>query len=200
MRLPPGTAPHHDVAQPQDGDSINSMSQDISDDVAPEEPQPESSKRVSELVAEELLRAIREKRLADDRRRLPSERNLAELLKVSRTSVRHALQHLQALGIVELGNKSRAQVVDFESNAFRESLSHAVGTLLANQQFADFQEARAVFEAGTARYAANHASPEQIGQLTEALMENQNAIGNHDRFVETDMQFHRVLAAMSGGK
>lgn len=152
------------------------------------------AKRVSNVVASELLKAITNKSIVDDQNRLPSERELADRFQVSRTSIREALLHLQAVGVIEIPNRARARLVDYDSSAFYEQLTTAARVLMSKQQLYEFQEARALFEGGLVRYAARHATPKQIGRLTAALMENESAQEDPPRFIETDMAFHRVLA------
>ena len=54
---------------------------------------------VSDRVAQELLKLIGSGRLAPGER-LPGERQLAEMMNVSRVSIRSALQQLKAQGLV----------------------------------------------------------------------------------------------------
>jgi DNA-binding FadR family transcriptional regulator len=62
----------------------------------------------------------------------------------------------------------------------------------------DMQGARAFFEAGLTRHAAQYATPEQIKTLKLALDLNEKAIDDRDRFVDTDVDLHRVLADIPG--
>jgi DNA-binding FadR family transcriptional regulator len=155
-------------------------------------------RRVSTVVADQILEAITAKTLADPQNRLPSERELADRFHVSRTSIREALQHLSSIGVVELSNRARARVIDFDSSAFYQQLTDSARVMMSKQQIFEFQEARGLFEGGLVRYAARHATPKQIGKITQALIENERALKDPERFIETDLQFHRILAEVPG--
>jgi len=128
---------------------------------------------------------------------LPSERELADMFKASRTSVREALLSLQSSGLIFVRQKARARVTLLNNSAFFNQLSASARSLLARPNgVADFQEARVLFECGLARYAAVHASPKEIDRLAVALAENKRAIGNSSLFAKTDLAFHDVLAEL----
>jgi DNA-binding FadR family transcriptional regulator len=59
-----------------------------------------------------------------------------------------------------------------------------------------FQNARAFFEIGLARYAAEHASEHDLRELAAALDANRQSIGDIARFERTDVAFHYVLAVI----
>lgn len=153
---------------------------------------------VRDSVVQRLLKEIAGGTLTDARKRLPSERDLAERLGVSRPSIREALRHLRAQGVIELPNRARAKVLELDSDAFFAQFADAARLLLSRQHIANFQEARALFEGALARYAARHATPKQVDLLAHALSDNARALGDIDRFIETDRHFHEVLAAIPG--
>src|SRR5882724_2011961 len=126
---------------------------------------------------------------------LPSERVLAAMFDVSRTSIREALLSLQSSGLISVRQKARARVTQLNNPAFFSQLSGAAQSLLAQPNgVADFQEARVLFECGLARYAARHASQKEIDRLSVALALNKKAIGNSGLFAKTDLAFHDILA------
>jgi DNA-binding FadR family transcriptional regulator len=130
---------------------------------------------------------------------LPSERVLAAMFDVSRTSIREALLSLQSLGLISIRQKARARVTQLNNPAFFKQLSGAAQTLLARPNgIADFQEARVLFECGLARHAARHASQKEISRLSVALAQNKKALGNPDMFSKTDVVFHDILAEIPG--
>ena len=61
-----------------------------------------------------------------------------------------------------------------------------------------FQEARSFFETGLARYAAEHATDEDLRQLRDALEANRQSLGDLAKFERTDVEFHHVLAVITG--
>src|SRR5271166_4682135 len=90
--------------------------------------------KVYEAVAEQIERLILEKLKPGDK--LPSERELAEMLQVSRSSIRDAIRSLELLGLVEPRQGAGTIVcepVDASMKPFTEALRHRkelVGELL----------------------------------------------------------------------
>ncbi|WGI24951.1 transcriptional regulator NanR [Halomonas alkaliantarctica] len=153
-------------------------------------------KTLSEQVAEQLEAEILEGRLSENDQ-LPSERELMEQFGVGRPAVREALFHLQQLGLIAINSGTRARVIRPTAEAVMARLSGVTRQLLAKpdgQQY--FQEARAMFEISLARYAASHASEEDLARLRGALEDNRDAIGDEARFKRSDNDFHGVLASI----
>ncbi|TFH88237.1 transcriptional regulator NanR [Billgrantia azerbaijanica] len=154
-------------------------------------------KTLSEQVAEQLEAEILEGRLKENDQ-LPSERELMEQFGVGRPAVREALFYLQQLGLIAINSGTRARVIRPTAEAVMARLSGVTRQLLSKpdgQQY--FQEARALFEISLARYAARHASDEDIERLRAALEENREAIGDEARFKRSDNDFHGVLASIA---
>ncbi len=150
--------------------------------------------KIYEEVAQRL-----EQRICDDTvvpgERLPSERDLMREFDVGRPAVREALFHLQKMGLVELRAGERARVTRPTPKLVVESLSGAARYMLSEPHgVRHFQEARAFFETGLARHAANHATSQDLRELKSALDANRQAIGDLRRFEETDIAFHYNLA------
>jgi DNA-binding FadR family transcriptional regulator len=150
--------------------------------------------RVYQRIALTLSEQINEGRLADGAL-LPSERELAETFKASRTSIREALLSLQSSGLITVRQRARARVTRMGTPAFFNQLSGAAKALIAQPEGVEnFQEARMLFECGLARYAARHASQKEIDRLGAALAQNKKAINNPAKFAKTDLAFHDILA------
>ena len=128
---------------------------------------------------------------------LPSERDLMKQFGVGRPAVREALFALQKMGLVAINNGERARVTQPTPKVVFESLAGAARHLLAAPDgVRHFQEARAFFEIGLARYAAQHATADDIGALKSALETNRLSIDNLHAFERTDVAFHYVLAVI----
>lgn len=63
---------------------------------------------------------------------------------------------------------------------------------------AHFEQLRLFFESSTVRYAAEHATDEQIALLTKALEINSQSLDDNALFIRSDVEFHRVLAEIPG--
>jgi DNA-binding FadR family transcriptional regulator len=129
---------------------------------------------------------------------LPSERELMETFGVGRSAIREALFALQRMGLVSIRNGERAYVTKPTPEAVVSELSGAVRHLLAQPDGArHMQQARALHETSLARYAARHASAEDVARLAAALEKNRLAIGDRQAFTRTDVEFHLVLAEVA---
>ena len=59
-------------------------------------------------------------------------------------------------------------------------------------------DARKFVEAAVARQAARSIDEAHLAKLKDALEANRQAIGNHRLFMQTDVEFHRILFQISG--
>jgi GntR family transcriptional repressor for pyruvate dehydrogenase complex len=128
---------------------------------------------------------------------LPSERDLASHLGVSRSSVREALRVLQALGLIEIRPGEGTFVCDASIPPISE---RDPASLPEDPAVWDVYDAREALETHIAFLAANRASETEIGGAQavldemEAVMALGEPLGSHDR------DFHEVLAAMTGNE
>jgi GntR family transcriptional regulator, sialic acid-inducible nan operon repressor len=153
-------------------------------------------RRLYEDVASGLEQMIRDGEFSPGDQ-LPSERDLMVRFGVGRPAVREALFHLQKMGVIEVRSGERAKVTRPTPKAVVESLAGAARHLLAEPDgVRQFQNARAFFEIGLARYAAEHASAQDLQELAAALDANRQTIHDIARFERTDMAFHYVLAVI----
>jgi GntR family transcriptional regulator, sialic acid-inducible nan operon repressor len=153
-------------------------------------------RRLYEDVASGLEQMIRDANFAPGDQ-LPSERDLMVRFGVGRPAVREALFHLQKMGVIEVRSGERARVTRPTPKVVVDSLAGAARHLLAEPDgVRQFQNARAFFEIGLARYAAEHASAQDLQEFAAALDANRQSIGDIARFERTDMAFHYVLAVI----
>jgi DNA-binding FadR family transcriptional regulator len=128
---------------------------------------------------------------------LPAERELMEEFGVGRSAVREAMLSLQKMGLVTVSSGERARVTTPTANVLVNELSGAARLLLAQEGgIGRFQEARALFEIGLARLAAQKATAEDLAMLRAALEANRAAIGDRPRFMQTDVAFHYAIATI----
>jgi GntR family transcriptional regulator, sialic acid-inducible nan operon repressor len=153
-------------------------------------------RKLYEDVAERVEQRIRNEGIAPGAR-LPSERQLMREFGVGRPAVREALFHLNRMGLIELRSGERAKVAEPTAEAVVETLSGAARHFLSEPGGIDhFQQARALFETGLARYAAEKASAQDLAALETALDANREAVGDVKKFGETDVAFHYALAVI----
>lgn len=144
---------------------------------------------------------------------LPSERDLAATLEVSRSSVREALIALEVLGLVDVRVGAGVEVLrlpedaggsDVMSRVTRMSptepdpeLPVTLDLLVEIPPFALLQ-ARRLVEPETAALAADNASPAQIDFLRAAFERNLRDNREGSRTNPGDRQFHIGIAQASG--
>jgi GntR family transcriptional repressor for pyruvate dehydrogenase complex len=155
-------------------------------------------RKLYEDIAQHLEQRIRDQDVAPGEQ-LPSERDLMREFGVGRPAVREALFHLQKMGLVELRSGGRARATRPTPKVVVESLAGTARYLLAEPDgVRHFQEARAFFETGLARYAAEHATEEDLSDLRDALEANRRSLSDLARFEKTDVEFHHILAVIPG--
>jgi DNA-binding FadR family transcriptional regulator len=141
-----------------------------------------------EQVAERLAADIRSGLLAPGER-LPSERDLARTLEVSRASVREAIASLQLQGVVETRPGAGTFVSAETVTAAPEGLAHDASPSAV-------LEARAQLEPAVARLAAARAQRDPAAENLLAAMEAEPT--ELVTWNASDRLFHRQLAAMTG--
>src|SRR5262245_40730141 len=119
---------------------------------------------------------------------LPSERELAETFKVSRTSVREALRALESQGLIV----SRTGMGNFVADMPVESLVGPLARLLIDEKkaLADIFEMRKLIEPQIAALAAERATKSDIAQLNKILGKQVDAVGRGETGVEADAELH----------
>jgi DNA-binding FadR family transcriptional regulator len=130
--------------------------------------------------------------------RLPSEKELMELIGVGRPAVREALFILQQQGLVEITSGARARVTAPTPKFLTDQLAGMVSRMSATGKGQEHMEqARLLFEAGVAWQAAQQATDEDIARLKRALDANVAAAGNTAEFIRTDVAFHYELTVIT---
>jgi DNA-binding FadR family transcriptional regulator len=124
--------------------------------------------------------------------RLPSERDLAQALNVSRPTVREAIFALELDGYVEVRKGSGVYVT---RNAPKGPVS-----VIADVGPFELLEARRSFEAEAAALAALRASPAQIEEMDILVRRIQDrlAAGDLAESERADQDFHLMLAESTG--
>lgn len=132
--------------------------------------------------------------------RLPSERELAVRLSVSRSSVREAIAALQVEGILQTRPGAGSFVVERQRSAAEVQAAEGRLAIAYASPFAMLQ-ARETLEPGIARAAAERAQPsERAAGLLEQMERSTDARDPAARaaWSDADRLFHREIAAISG--
>lgn len=155
-------------------------------------------KKLSETVEEELELMIRQGEIAEGDI-LPSERSLMEAFGVGRPSIRDALSALARKGLVKISSGERTRVTRPSADTIISELSGlSKDFLMQPNGIRYFDQLRQFFESSLVRYAAEHATEEQVKELADALELNGKYIDSNVQFKRTDINFHRVIASIPG--
>jgi len=131
--------------------------------------------------------------------RLPPERALADLLEVSRPSLREALHILQAQGLVQIkhgqGTFVQEPIVAQELRASMMATTHGLNELF---------DAREVLEVPASKWAASKASKEDIRQLRATLNQIEIVTStspiDFDQLQILDAKFHLTIVGIVGNR
>ncbi|MGE5359848.1 MAG: FadR/GntR family transcriptional regulator [Bacteroidales bacterium] len=130
--------------------------------------------------------------------RLPAERQLAQMLGVSRPSLRAGLKTLAAMGVVQTRHGAGTFIADGPPVLGSEPLSFLAA--LHGFTRAQMFEARLVLEVTVAGLAAERAkqAPEQVMAISDETTGMFASLDNPAAFLEHDIRFHQAVAAASG--
>jgi GntR family transcriptional regulator, transcriptional repressor for pyruvate dehydrogenase complex len=147
--------------------------------------------RIHEEVVSQIHELIKEGKFkAGDQ--LPSERELAETFRVSRTSLREALRALETEGLII----SRTGMGNFIADLPVESLVAPLAKLLIEEKtaLADIFELRKLIEPHIAALAAERATKKDIERMKGILEKQREAVNRGETGVEADAQLHFAIS------
>lgn len=160
---------------------------------------PPRKKTVVESIIEQLIEHIKDGTLKPGTK-LPSERQLIDMLHVSRSSVREALQALSAMDLIESRPGDGTFVKDLKPQFYLSSDIQKLSTALQREMYRHMNQARLVLESGIAELAATHMTPETRQAITDALKTYE--IGADAISAETGWpghnQIHQAIAEATG--
>ena len=125
---------------------------------------------------------------------LPPERELAEIVGVSRPSIREALIALEVMGLVE-SRQGGGNYVRTDAGALR-MIPLAGGRDLGPGPIEQF-EARRVIEVACAKLAAQRATKEDVINLEHCLMRMRDLVARNASPAVEHRYFHTTLASIS---
>lgn len=121
--------------------------------------------------------------------KLPTERELSEILKVSRNVVREALKSLEVSGIIYKIQGKGVFVNSFQGNIAAENIFFGLNR--ADSNFKELIEIRKIFELTVLKLLINKITEEQIIQLQSIL----NSFNGHKAKdnIRVELKFHKKL-------
>ncbi|WP_193140783.1 FadR/GntR family transcriptional regulator [Meridianimarinicoccus sp. MJW13] len=151
-------------------------------------------------VADSVVEQIEDMILAgvlSEGRRLPSERDMAATLGVSRPKLREALKLLEARGLLSVRHGEGSFIAPLTGKAMSDALIELYGR--HGTAFFDYLEYRRVQESFAARLAADRATKTDkaiIHLYLEALAQDLER-GDSDASRDHDVKFHAAIVAAS---
>lgn len=153
--------------------------------------------------AEEVVQHLREMIHNGELRpgdRLPSERDLAKLLGVSRPTLRVAICSLAAIGVLRSRQGAGTFVVKDEDPPSLDSSPLRLMASLRGFTSAEMFEARRALEMAVAGLAAERTTGEQLASIAEELAGMYASLEEPEQYLVHDMRFHQLIAAASGNR
>jgi GntR family transcriptional repressor for pyruvate dehydrogenase complex len=156
--------------------------------------------KLSVRVCERLEAYIRENGLMPGDR-LPTQKELAELLGISMSSLREGLQYAEALGLVRTKQGSGTFVQDLSvdslfSSQHAATLSRVI--LLNEKEWFDLLQMRGILETAAVALAAERISAEELDLLhrqIDLMIEHKD---DSEAFAEADITYHEIIIGVVG--
>ena len=145
-------------------------------------------------VVDQIKRLIASGALAPGQR-LPAERVLADLLGVSRPTMREAVRALEAMGIVATRHGSGTFVTDLSAETLARPLIFVLD--INRDALQELFEVRLLLEAGAADAAAAAIDEESLAALASCI-DAMRAATDAESFLAPDLAFHQIVHGASG--
>lgn len=163
--------------------------------IKPEFDSPIVRESVAEMVVRRILDMVKAGVLkAGDA--LPPERELAQMLGVSRPSVREAMRGLTVLGVVRTRQGGGAYVSKLDADALLGPIQFFIS--LEDVNIRELYDARSLIESDVARRAAEQIDDETLQRLDGILAEQEASLHDVSAFRTSDYAFHETIWIASG--
>lgn len=155
---------------------------------------PVQRETIMEMVAQRIEALVRNGELGRGSR-LPSEPRLAEMLQVSRASLREALKGMMFLGLLKArpgdGTYLQPSLSSMVSRHFQWML------LLQEIKYLEIYELRQILEPAAAALASRRATPDDLAQMRHALAGMRSSAKDPEAYIHNEMQFHTAIVQAS---
>ena len=126
---------------------------------------------------------------------LPTERELSETFKVSRATVREAIFSLETMKLVDRRQGDGTYVIASSGETLVQPLAAAL--FHEKDDLIDIFFLRKIIEPEVAQLASENATPEEMNDLEEILREQEEEVVECKNPIQTDSEFHHLLARMA---
>ena len=127
---------------------------------------------------------------------LPSERELASLLDVSRETVRGAIQTLAAIGVVAVSQGARTRVVSRKIDTLKIGVTSP--SAINAYDLESVHKARLLIERAVAAEAASRIDDDTLARLKQSLAIQKQTMRDPVHFLICDREFHITIYRSSG--
>jgi GntR family transcriptional repressor for pyruvate dehydrogenase complex len=145
---------------------------------------------VAEAISAEILDLLRQKELKPGDK-LPPERELAEMLGVSRPSLREALRALSIMKVVEVRQGDGTYVSALKTEELVKHLEFVF--MLDDSTTLQLFEARKIVETGNASLAAERINDEELAALHACLKKSEYSVDDPEVFMQADIELHEII-------
>jgi len=152
---------------------------------------PVKKTRVYEEIVSKIKNMISQGKL-NSGDQLPTERELSEVFKVSRSSVREALRTLESQGYLESRQGDGTYIARQPVETLVQPLASAI--LTEKDALSELFEMRRLIEPQLAFLAAERATPEEIIEMEKILSIQKEQISKGESGTDFDKTFHYTLA------
>jgi DNA-binding FadR family transcriptional regulator len=124
---------------------------------------------------------------------LPSERELAGMLLVSRETVRGAIQRLAGEGVVQVSQGSRTRIAKHNVDIHKQRIGVTNPSAINGYSLEAVHGARLLVETAVVEDAALRLSPSDVKSLENSLEAQRLASSDPVRFLICDREFHLTI-------
>jgi len=149
-------------------------------------------KRAYESIVQQVLELIENGKLKQGDQ-LPSERELTEIFKVSRTTVREAIRTLESMKLLQSRQGNGTYVLASSEEDLIQPLAAALFN--AKDDIRHIFYVRKIIEPHVAELAAENATAREIEEMEEILRKQEACIQRNENIIETDSAFHNLMAS-----
>jgi GntR family transcriptional repressor for pyruvate dehydrogenase complex len=126
---------------------------------------------------------------------LPTERELSESFKVSRATVREAILSLETINLVDRRQGNGTYVIASSEEALVRPL--AASLFHEKDDLIDIFYVRKIVEPEVAQLASENPIAEDVAELEKILQEQEKKVINGENPIQSDTDFHHLLARMA---
>ena len=160
---------------------------------------PQIESKSSEIISFQLREMIKSGEL-NSGDRLPSERDLAKILGVSRPTLRAGIRSLATIGVLQPRQGAGTFVVEAVDSPSLDGSQLSLMASLHGYSSDEMFEARISIEMSIAGFAAERANSEHFTLMAEEIAGMFASLNEPEQFLLHDMKFHQTIAAASGNR